>query len=41
MNNNNNLKKCNFLIIEVKYLKLIVTIKGVCIDPKKVYIITK
>ncbi|OCK89248.1 uncharacterized protein K441DRAFT_584825, partial [Cenococcum geophilum 1.58] len=36
-----NLKKYEFLVIEVKYLKLIITTKGVCIDPKKVYIITK
>jgi len=36
-----NLKKCKFSVIEVKYLKLIVTTKGVYIDPKKVYIITK
>ncbi|OCK94357.1 uncharacterized protein K441DRAFT_561154, partial [Cenococcum geophilum 1.58] len=36
-----NLKKYKFLVIEVKYLKLIITTKGVCIDPKKVYIITK
>ncbi|OCL00945.1 uncharacterized protein K441DRAFT_532457, partial [Cenococcum geophilum 1.58] len=36
-----NLKKYKFLVIEVKYLKLIITIKGVRIDPKKVYIITK
>ena len=36
-----NLKKCKFLVTEVKYLGLIITIKGVCIDPKKVYIITK
>jgi Reverse transcriptase (RNA-dependent DNA polymerase) len=35
------IKKCEFLVIEVKYLRLIVTTKGVCIDPKKVYIITK
>ncbi|OCK97543.1 uncharacterized protein K441DRAFT_421459, partial [Cenococcum geophilum 1.58] len=34
-----NLKKCKFLVIEVKYLKLIVTIKGVRMDPKKVRII--
>ncbi|OCK94753.1 uncharacterized protein K441DRAFT_559644, partial [Cenococcum geophilum 1.58] len=36
-----NLKKYKFLVIEVKYLKLIITTKGVHIDPKKVYIITK
>ncbi|OCK96860.1 uncharacterized protein K441DRAFT_551032, partial [Cenococcum geophilum 1.58] len=36
-----NLKKYKFLVIEVKYLKLIITTKGVRIDPKKVYIITK
>jgi len=36
-----NLKKCKFLVIKVKYLKLIVTTKGVCMDLKKVYIITK
>ncbi|OCK87737.1 uncharacterized protein K441DRAFT_592590, partial [Cenococcum geophilum 1.58] len=36
-----NLKKYKFLVIEVKYLKLIITTKGVYIDPKKVYIITK
>ncbi|OCK87169.1 uncharacterized protein K441DRAFT_595503, partial [Cenococcum geophilum 1.58] len=36
-----NLKKCKFLVIEVKYLKLIITTKGVRMDPKKVYIITK
>ncbi|OCK94104.1 uncharacterized protein K441DRAFT_562731, partial [Cenococcum geophilum 1.58] len=36
-----NLKKYNFLVIEVKYLKLIVITKGVYIDPKKVRIITK
>ena len=29
------------LLIEVKYLKLIVTTKGIRIDPKKVHIITK
>ncbi|OCL00944.1 uncharacterized protein K441DRAFT_469521, partial [Cenococcum geophilum 1.58] len=34
-----NLKKYKFLVIEVKYLRLIVTTKGVCIDPKKVRII--
>ena len=36
-----NLKKYKFLVIEVKYLKLIITTKGIYIDPKKVYIITK
>ncbi|OCK93688.1 uncharacterized protein K441DRAFT_564009, partial [Cenococcum geophilum 1.58] len=36
-----NLKKYKFLVTEVKYLKLIITIKGVRIDPKKVYIVTK
>jgi len=36
-----NLKKCEFLVIKVKYLKLIITTKGVYIDPKKVCIITK
>ncbi|OCK98236.1 uncharacterized protein K441DRAFT_544545, partial [Cenococcum geophilum 1.58] len=36
-----NLKKYKFLVIELKYLKLIITTKGICIDPKKVYIITK
>ncbi|OCK89484.1 uncharacterized protein K441DRAFT_583922, partial [Cenococcum geophilum 1.58] len=36
-----NLKKYKFLVIEVKYLKLIITIKSVYIDPKKIYIITK
>jgi len=36
-----NLKKYKFLVIEVKYLRLIITIKGVRIDPKKAYIITK
>ena len=36
-----NLKKYKFLVTEVKYLKLIIIIKGVHIDPKKVYIITK
>jgi len=36
-----NLKKCKFLVIEVKYLKLIVTTKGIYIDPKKVYTVTK
>ncbi|OCK89862.1 uncharacterized protein K441DRAFT_581970, partial [Cenococcum geophilum 1.58] len=36
-----NLKKYKFLVIEIKYLKLIIIIKGICIDPKKVYIITK
>ncbi|OCK92537.1 uncharacterized protein K441DRAFT_570493, partial [Cenococcum geophilum 1.58] len=36
-----NLKKYKFLVIKVKYLKLIITIKGVHIDPKKVRIITK
>ncbi|OCK99712.1 uncharacterized protein K441DRAFT_423276, partial [Cenococcum geophilum 1.58] len=34
-----NLKKYKFLVIEVKYLRLIITTKGVYIDPKKVYII--
>ncbi|OCK95249.1 uncharacterized protein K441DRAFT_505911, partial [Cenococcum geophilum 1.58] len=34
-----NLKKYEFLVIEVKYLKLIITTKGIRIDPKKVYII--
>jgi len=34
-----NLKKCEFLVIEVKYLRLIITIKGVRMDPKKVCII--
>jgi hypothetical protein len=32
---------CEFLVIKAKYLKLIVIIKGVCIDPEKAYIITK
>ncbi|OCK93800.1 uncharacterized protein K441DRAFT_564119, partial [Cenococcum geophilum 1.58] len=36
-----NLKKYEFLVIKVKYLKLIITTKGVRIDPKKVHIITK
>ncbi|OCK96627.1 uncharacterized protein K441DRAFT_551652, partial [Cenococcum geophilum 1.58] len=36
-----NLKKYKFLVTEVKYLKLIITTKGVYIDPKKVRIITK
>ncbi|OCK87673.1 uncharacterized protein K441DRAFT_593109, partial [Cenococcum geophilum 1.58] len=36
-----NLKKYEFLVIEVKYLKLIITTKGVRMDPKKVRIITK
>ena len=36
-----NLKKYKFLVIEVKYLRQIITTKGVYIDPKKVYIITK
>ncbi|OCK88768.1 uncharacterized protein K441DRAFT_587290, partial [Cenococcum geophilum 1.58] len=36
-----NLKKYKFLVIEVKYLKLIITIKGIRMDLKKVYIITK
>ena len=36
-----NLKKCEFLVIEVKYLKLIIITKGVRMDPKKVRIITK
>ncbi|OCK95898.1 uncharacterized protein K441DRAFT_554812, partial [Cenococcum geophilum 1.58] len=36
-----NLKKYKFLVTEVKYLRLIVIIKGVRMDPKKVYIITK
>ncbi|OCK94167.1 uncharacterized protein K441DRAFT_562510, partial [Cenococcum geophilum 1.58] len=36
-----NLNKYKFLVIEVKYLRLIITTKGVRIDPKKVYIITK
>ncbi|OCK92802.1 uncharacterized protein K441DRAFT_568774, partial [Cenococcum geophilum 1.58] len=36
-----NLKKYKFLVIEVKYLKLIITTKGIRIDPKKVYIVTK
>ena len=36
-----NIKKYEFLVIEVKYLRLIVTTKGVRIDPKKVRIITK
>ncbi|OCK87374.1 uncharacterized protein K441DRAFT_594394, partial [Cenococcum geophilum 1.58] len=36
-----NLKKYKFLVIKVKYLKLIITTKGVRIDPKKVYKITK
>src|SRR5271155_4366381 len=40
-NNNNNLKKYKFLVIEVKYLKLIIITKGVHMDPKKVYIISK
>ncbi|OCK91103.1 uncharacterized protein K441DRAFT_495215, partial [Cenococcum geophilum 1.58] len=31
-----NLKKYKFLVIEVKYLKLIITTKGVHMDPKKV-----
>jgi len=35
------LKKCEFLVIEVKYLRLIVTTKGVRMDPKKVRIIAK
>jgi hypothetical protein len=36
-----NLKKYKFLVIEVKYLRLIITTKGIRIDPKKVRIITK
>ncbi|OCK95846.1 uncharacterized protein K441DRAFT_554006, partial [Cenococcum geophilum 1.58] len=36
-----NLKKCEFLVIEVKYLRLIITTKGIYINPKKVRIITK
>jgi hypothetical protein len=36
-----NLKKYEFLVTKVKYFKLIITTKGVCIDPKKIYIITK
>ena len=36
-----NLKKCKFLVTEIKYLKLIITTKGVRIDLKKVHIITK
>ena len=36
-----NLKKCKFLVIEVKYLRLIITTKSVYIDPKKVYTIAK
>ena len=36
-----NLKKYKFLVIEIKYLKLIIIIKGVYMDLKKVYIITK
>ena len=36
-----NLKKYKFLVTEVKYLGLIVTTKGIYMDPKKVYIITK
>ena len=34
-----NFKKIKFLVTEVKYLKLIVIIKGVYINPKKVDII--
>jgi len=36
-----NLKKCEFLVIEVKYLKLIITTKGIYMDLKNVRIITK
>ncbi|OCK94772.1 uncharacterized protein K441DRAFT_560060, partial [Cenococcum geophilum 1.58] len=36
-----NLKKYKFLVIKVKYLKLIIITKSVRIDPKKIYIITK
>jgi hypothetical protein len=36
-----NLKKCKFLVTEVKYFRLIITTKGVYMDSKKVYIITK
>jgi len=36
-----NLKKYKFLVIEVKHLRLIITTKGIYIDPKKVYIIAE
>jgi len=36
-----NLKKCEFSVIEVKYLRLIITTKGVRMDPKKVRIIAE
>ena len=36
-----NIKKCDFLVKEVKYLRLIISTKGVRIDPKKIRIITK
>jgi len=38
---NVNIKKYDFSVKEVKYLKLIISIKGVRIDPEKVYIITE
>ena len=36
-----NLKKYKFLVTKVKYFKLIIIIKNIYINPKKVYIITK